>query len=234
MVLKMNRLAVKFVPAAGLALCLILTHLCLAQGYTPTLPDPGSTSLTPKQQQQLGFKAAKQVYQQMPVLPDSSPETQYVRKIGERLVAVIPKEHSWPYQFHVVAEKDINAFALPGGEVFINIGTITAAANEAQLAGVMAHEMSHVYMQHSAKQMQKAQLTQGLAGIAGVLLGNVGGVIGALGQTGIQVGAGMVMLKYSRTDEAQADDVGAIILYRAHYDPVALADFFKKLEAQGG
>jgi predicted Zn-dependent protease len=71
----------------------------------------------------------------------------------------------------------------------------------------MAHEISHVYMQHSAKQMQKAQLTQGLAGLAGAILGEKGGALAGLAQAGVQVGAGMVMLNYSRSDEAQADAV---------------------------
>ena len=208
---------------------------CLAaQSNSPQLPSPGSTSITRQQQQQVGFQAASEIYKQMPILSDSSPETQYIRGLGQRLVAVIPKENSWPFEFHVVAQKEINAFALPGGQMFVNLGTITAASNEAELAGVMAHEMAHVYMQHSAKQMQKAQLTQGLAGIAGAILGDRGGVLGSLGQTGVQIGAGMVMLKYSRSDESQADDVGARILYRAGYNPQALADFFKKLQAQGG
>jgi len=213
---------------------LALAHPCRAQTGAPELPDPGNTSISREQQQQLGFQAAAEVYKQMPVLPDSSPETQYIRQLGQRLVATIPPETSWPFQFHVVAQKEINAFALPGGEMFVNIGTLTAAANEAELAGVMAHEMSHVYMQHSAKQMQKAQLTQGLAGLAGAILGSKGGTLGSLAQMGVQVGAGMVMLKYSRADEAQADAVGAVILYRAGYNPQALADFFKTLESQGG
>jgi hypothetical protein len=170
----------------------------------------------------------------MPVLPDSSPETQYVRQVGERLVATIPRDTTWPFAFHVVAQKEINAFALPGGEMFVNIGTITAARNEGELAGVMGHEMAHVYMQHSAKQMQKSQMTQGIAGLAGAILGARGGMLGSLGQAGVQMGAGMVLLKYSRSDEAQADAVGAIILYRAGYNPQALADFFQTLEAQGG
>jgi hypothetical protein len=135
----------------------------------------------------------------------------------------------------VVAQKEINAFALPGGPMFVNLGTITAAANEAQLAGVMAHEMSHVYMQHSAKQAAKAQTTGLLAGIAGAVLGaTVGGTAQELGQAGIQVSAQGLMLKYSRTDESQADAVGAVVLYKADYNPQALADFFKTLESQGG
>ena len=186
-------------------------------------------------QRALGLQAAAQVYQQMPVLPDNSPETQYIRQLGQKLVATIPPQYSWPFEFHVVAQKEINAFALPGGPMFVNIGTITAAANEAQLAGVMAHEMSHVYMQHSAKQENKAEWTSTIAGLAGGVLGATsGGMLGELAQAGIQFGAQGLILKYSRTDEAQADAVGAIIMYKAGYNPQALADFFKTLEAQGG
>ena len=206
----------------------------LAQFGEPNLPDPGSPGVSREQQQQLGLQAAGEVYKQMPVLPDNSSETLYVRRLGQRLVATIPSDTSWPFEFHVIPQKEINAFALPGGEMFVNVGTITAAENEAQLAGVVAHEMSHVYMQHSAKQMGKAQLTEGLAGLAGAILGMKGGTLGSLGKIGAQMGAGMVMMKYSRGDEAQADEVGAIILYKAGYNPQALADFFKTLEARGG
>ncbi len=206
----------------------------LAQSGVPALPDPGRPSITREQQQQLGLQAAAEVYKQMPVLPDNSSETQYIRRLGQRLVATIPPETSWPFEFHVIPQKEINAFALPGGEMFVNIGTIITAENEAQLAGVMAHEMAHVYMQHSAKQMRKSQLTQGLTGLLGAILGAGGSTLGSLAQAGIQVTAGMVMLKYSRSDEAQADEVGAIILYKAGYNPQALADFFMTLEAQGG
>ena len=190
------------------------------------------------QQIRLGFQAASQVYQTMPVLPDSSRETQYIRKLGQKLVATIPAQYSWPFQFHVIPHKEINAFALPGGPMFVNIGTITAASNEAELAGVMAHEMSHVYLQHSAKQADKAQMTAEIAGLAGAVLGGTvgglaGGMVGQLGRMGIQVGAQGVMLKYSRNDEAQADAVGAIILYKSGYNPQAMADFFKKLAAEG-
>jgi hypothetical protein len=119
--------------------------------------------------------------------------------------------------------------------MFVNVGTITAAGNEAELAGVMAHEISHVYMQHSAKQAEKAQTTSLFAGLAGAILGAaVGGIGGQLAQMGIQAGAQGLILKYSRTDESQADAVGAIILYKAGYNPKALADFFKAIESKGG
>jgi beta-barrel assembly-enhancing protease len=220
--------------SASICAFLSLPRPCPAQASGPTFPDPGHPGTSPDQQIKLGLQSAAQIYKQMPVLPDNSPETQYVRQIGKRLVATIPPEHTWPYEFHVVAQKEINAFALPGGEMFINLGTITAAANEAQLAGVMGHEMSHVYMQHSAKQERKDEWTSGIAQVAGAVLGARGGLVGELRQEGVQMGGSMLMLKYSRTDEAQADHVGAIVLYRAGYNPRALADFFKTLEAQGG
>jgi Zn-dependent protease with chaperone function len=198
---------------------------------TPELPNPGKVGMTREQQEQLGLKGAAEVYKQMPVLPDSDPVTQYVQQLGKKLLTVIPPQYSWPYQFHVIPQSDINAFALPGGPIFVNIGTINAADNEAQLAGVMAHEMAHVYMQHSAKQAPK----QEWAGILGALGGLLGGTaIGDLAAMGIQMGAGTLLMKYSRGDEAQADAVGAIIMYKAGYDPKAMALFFQKLQEVAG
>jgi Zn-dependent protease with chaperone function len=227
----------------------VITRLCLttllfatqayAQSAAPTFPDPGKTSMSKENQRALGMQAAAQVYQQMPVLPDSSPETIYIRQIGQKLVATIPQENSWPFEFHVVPQKEINAFALPGGQMFVNVGTITAARNEAELAGVMGHEMAHVYMQHSAKQAGKAETTNTLAGLASLVLGSTvgqkaGGLVGQLGQMGIQMGAEGMMMKYSRTDESQADAVGAVVLYKAGYNPQGMADFFQMMASQGG
>ena len=220
----------------ALVLTLLLTQpfaLTTAQAQTsPTLPDPGNTGMNKQQQQQLGLQAMGEVYKQMPVLPDSSPETQYVQHLAKKLTAVIPPDKSWPYQFHVIPASDINAFALPGGPIFVNIGTITAAENEAQLAGVLAHEMSHVYMQHSAKQAPKATWAQIIAGLGGAVLPQSG--LGNLARMGIQFGAGTMLMKYSRGDEAQADSVGAIIMYKAGYNPQAMADFFETLQKKYG
>ena len=213
---------------------LLLVTQVWAQTAGPVFPNPGKTSMSKEKQQALGMEVATQVYQQMPVLPDNSPETQYVRQLGQKLVATIPQEYSWPFEFHVVPQKEINAFALPGGQMFINIGTITAAKTESELAGVMAHEMSHVYMQHSAKQASKAEKTNLIAGIASAVLGSRGGMIGQLGQMGIQMGAQGLMMNYSRSDESQADSVGAMILYKAGYNPQGMADFFQTMGSQGG
>lgn len=218
-------------------LALVLTALMTEPAWLlaaipgPELPNPGSVSMSREDQEKLGLQAAAEVYKQMPVLPDSSPVSQYVQELGKRMERVIPQQYTWPYQFHVIQQKDINAFALPGGPIFVNLGTITAADNEAELAGVIAHEMSHVYMQHSAKQAPKQEWANILGALGGAL---GGGALGGLARAGIQLGAGAVLLKYSRGDEAQADSVGAIIAYKSGFNPQAMADFFQKLEQQGG
>ncbi|HKW76926.1 MAG TPA: M48 family metallopeptidase [Terriglobales bacterium] len=218
--------------ACLLALLLAAPMELMAATPTPELPDPGKPGMSKEQQEQVGLQAMAQVYQQMPVLPDSSPMTQYVQHLGKKLEAVIPPDHNWPFQFHVIPASDINAFALPGGPMFVNAGAIQAADNEAELVGVMAHEMSHVYMQHSAKQAPKAGVAQVIAGLAGAVLG--GSAIGRLAAMGIQFGAGTMLMKYSRHDESQADAVGSIIMYKAGYNPKAMADFFTKLEQKYG
>ena len=164
--------------ALGLALLIAVPAWPVGARLAPELPDPGHPGMSREKQEQLGLKTAAEVYKLMPVLPDSNPVTQYIQRLGNKLVAVIPRERSWPYQFHVIQQSDINAFALPGGPIFINIGTINAADNEAQLAGVLSHEMSHVYMQHSAKQAPK----QEWASILGALGGLLGGTAGDLAE----------------------------------------------------
>jgi beta-barrel assembly-enhancing protease len=195
---------------------------------------PCKNNVPPAQQVELGQKAGQQVYKQMPVLPDSSPETQYISQLGQKLVAQAPG-YKWPYNFHVANVAEINAFALPGGTVFVNLGTIQAAANEAQLAGVMAHEISHVVLQHSVCNAEKQQREGLIAGIgqiaAGVLLGGAAGQV--VGQ-GIGLGAGLHFLKMSRGAEQQADLMGVGILYDAGYDPRGLPQFFETIQAKYG
>jgi Zn-dependent protease with chaperone function len=221
------------------SLVLLVATQAYAQTAAPTFPNPGRTSITRDQQTALGLEAAGQVFQQMPVLPDESPESVYIRQLGQKLVATIPEGASWPFEFHAIPQKEINAFALPGGQMFINVGVLMSARNEAELAGVMAHEMAHVYMQHSAKQAGKAQTTSMIAGIASAVLGSTvgnraGGLVGQLGQMGIQLGAQGFLMKYSRNDESQADAVGAVILHKAGYNPQSMADFFKTMGAVAG
>jgi hypothetical protein len=192
-------------------------------------------AFTEQQEIAEGSNVAAQVYPQMPVLPDSSPVSQYVRQLGARLVSYAPG-YKWPYAFHVVAGEEINAFALPGGSIFVNLGTIQAAETESQLAGVMAHEISHVVMRHSTCNLTKQQTYGTLAGLgqlgAGILLGN--GTLGSAVAQGIGIGAGLGFLKMSRDYEKQADLLGAGILYDAKYDPRGLPQFFETTQAKYG
>jgi len=197
-------------------------------GSAPQLPNPGTTGMNRQQQQQLGLQAMGEVYKQMPVLPDSSPETQYIQRLGKKLMAVIPADRSWPYQFHVIPAADINAFALPGGPIFVNIGTITAAENEAQLAGVMAHETGHVVARHAARNMIAAYGLEAVAALAG------GQNPGLLTQLGTSIAANGLMLAHSRQDETEADEYGARYAAAAGYDPRALISFFQILQRQEG
>lgn len=211
---------------------LLLSSSLFAQKANVPLPSPSGFNLFSVQQEiDVGRQNAAKVNQQYPVLPESSPISQYVQRLGERLAEQLPQP-TYPFQFHVIAEKDINAFALPGGPVYVNLGTIQACANEAQLAGVMAHEISHVYMRHSTKQASKEEVAQVPLGIVGAMLG--GSMGGALANLGLQMTAGSVFLKYSRDAESQADHVGAQIMYDAGYDPYQLALFFAKLDEEGG
>lgn len=184
----------------------------------------------------LGQQASQQVRQQMPLINDGYVDD-YVESVGSRLVAAIPSEFRHPefrYSFDVVNARDINAFALPGGPMYINRGMIEAARREGEMAGVMAHEISHVALRHAtaqATETQKFQIGSVLGQIAGAV---IGGVPGAIIGTGSQIGFGAGALKYSRKYETQADILGAQIMARAGYDPRDLAAMFQTIERQGG
>jgi len=185
---------------------------------------------TVEQEIQAGKEAVAQTNRQYPVLPDSNPVTQYIQQLARRLVQYAPGE-KWPYQFHVVNQKEINAFALPGGPLYVNVGTIQAADNEAQLAGVMAHELSHIIQRHATRAATKQYKAQVGLGILGAILG--GGVGGQLAAAGISFAAGSYFLKNSRQSEKEADLLGTDMMYDAGYDPIQLPRFFEKIEAEG-
>lgn len=183
-----------------------------------------------------GRQAAQQVEQQLPLVRDQYVQS-YIERIGNRLVDAIPNEFQQPafrYSFKVVDARDINAFALPAGFTYVNRGLIDAARNEGELAGVMAHEISHVALRHAtaqATETQKYQIGSVLGQIAGAVIGGgLGQVIGA----GSQIGFGAGALKYSRGYETQSDLLGAQIMARAGYDPRDLANMFRTIAQQGG
>jgi len=185
---------------------------------------------SPQTDVQLGKKNAELMEQHLPSCNDPKVD-EYLTRLGLRLVAKLPTRGiQYPWEFHCVNDKSINAFALPGGYVFVNRGAIEASDNEAQLAAVMGHELSHVALRHGTAQASKAQLAQGAAGIFGGLFG--GSTAGDLLTQGVSLGAGGLLLRYSRTDETQADVMGTQVLYDSGYDPRAMAQFFEKLQAE--
>ena len=197
-------------------------------------PRPCKNAFTEQQETTEGQKAAQEVYKQMPVLPDTDPVSQYVQRLGARLVAYAPG-YKWPYNFHVVNVEDINAFALPGGSIFVNVGTIQAAETEAQLAGVMAHEISHVAQRHSTCNITKQRTPSLLAGLGQIAAGiALGGAAGAAVQQGIGLTAGLSFLRMSRDAEKHADLMGTDILYDAGYDPRAMPQFFEVIQGKYG
>ncbi len=192
---------------------------------------PGFNLFTKDQDIQLGKEAAAEVEKQVEVVNNSELNA-YITLIGNRLAAQ-PQAGKYAYTFKVVNDTSINAFALPGGPTFVNTGLISAVDNEAQLAGVLAHEISHVALRHGTNQASKANLIQLPALLAGKAVGS-GSLLGQLSQLGIGLGANSVLLKFSRTAENQADLLGAQIAAQAGYNPVEIARFFQKLESEGG
>ncbi|MGH9751766.1 MAG: M48 family metalloprotease [Blastocatellia bacterium] len=193
---------------------------------------PGFNLFSPEQDIQIGRQSTQQILTETPMLDDPEIES-YVEQLGAKLASKAAGE-KFPYQFRVVATREINAFALPGGFLFVNAGAIEAARNEGELAGVMAHEIAHVALRHGTNQASKAQLARAGLGVLGSIAGggnsDLGQAVGAIGG----VGANMLFLKYGRAAEKEADLEGARIMVEAGYDPRDMANFFKTLATQGG
>lgn len=228
-----DRLIKNFV-AYGLGLSLaLLPSLAAAQGTSISAPKNGYSVADDVK---VGRQASAEVRQKLPLLPESGEVDAYVERVGRRLVAALPRQFAQPqfqYSFDVVNAREINAFALPGGPMFVNRGMIQAARTEGEMAGVMAHEISHVALRHGTAQATKAQRLQ-LPAIGGAILGAIiGGNVGGIIAQGTQMGLGVYALKYSREYETQADLLGAQILANAGYDPRELANMFRTIEQQG-
>lgn len=215
------------VPSLLLVTCLVAVP-CLEARVEPT---HGFNIFSQDDEIKLGQENTAQVVKQLPVLPDSDPVTQYVQRLGARLADRAPG-YKWPYNFHVVNLKEINAFALPGGPIFVNLGTVQAADNEAQLAGVMAHEISHVVQRHGTRAASKQMGAQLPLAILGGIMGN--STLAKAAELGISFGVGSYFLKNSRQSESEADLLGTDIMYDSGYEPQQMAVFFEKLEKQMG
>lgn len=213
-----------------------MVALALAAPAAQTQIAPDKNKYSPADDVKLGREAADQARKELPMLNDDRVDS-YVEDVGRRLANAIPANLRHPefrYTFDVVNQKEINAFALPGGPMFLNRGMIESAQNEAQMAGVMAHELSHVALRHGTAQATKGEKFQ-VGAVAGQILGAiVGGTAGSVIAQGSQFGLGAYFMKYSREYERQADLLGAQIMARAGYDPREMANMFKIIEKDGG
>lgn len=181
-----------------------------------------------------GRDSALEVERKTSILRDGE-VTGYVERVGRRLVNALPRElrHTeFRYTFKVVDDKDLNAFALPGGWVYINRGMITAARNEGELAGVMAHEISHVALRHGTAQLSKAYPWLIALGVGVAVLGE--GKAGQIAAVGGVVALQLYFMKFSRKYETQADILGSQLMARAGYDPDDLANIFRLIESRQG
>ena len=220
-----NRIVARPALAAIVALTL-MSGIANAQ----TSVKPGWNLFSPQDDVQIGQQSAVQAEQQLPILNDNQVQA-YVNRIGQRL-AQNAGGPQFQYQFKVVNASDINAFALPGGYVYVNRGVLDQARNEGEVAGVLAHEISHVALRHGTHQASKAYAAQaGLSILGGILGGRVGGgaaqIINAVGGLGLNA----LFLKYSRDLESQADVRGSQILAASGYSPQDMINFFKTLES---
>src|SRR6202171_3428329 len=212
----------------------VILAVCLAaplQIFARYQPTRGSNAFSRDQELEAGQQASADVLKKMPVLPEDDPVTQYVQRLGAQLTAHAPGD-PWPYHFRVVNQKEINAFALPGGPIFVNLGTIQYADADAELDGVMAHEIYEVVQRHGTRAASKQMAAQLPLAILGGVMGQ--GALSQMAQMGLGFGIGSYFLKNSRTAESEADLLGTDIMYDSGFNPRAMADFFTKLEEEGG
>ncbi|HXW04713.1 MAG TPA: M48 family metalloprotease [Vicinamibacterales bacterium] len=215
---------------AAASVALLVAAISGAVGQTRITPP--RNKYTPEQDVQLGREAAAEVRREYPIIENPT-VTRYLDRLGRQLVEAAPAEFDHPafeYSFTPVNLKEINAFALPGGPMFVNRGMFEAAATEGEVVGVMAHELSHVLLRHGTANATKAQGFQ-LGQLAGAIAGAVvGGGWGQVISQGSQFGLGTWLLKYSREYERQADLLGAQIMARAGYDPRDLGRMFETIQ----
>jgi len=212
----------------------VISYYSLRQ-QNPITGEAQHISMDVDQEVALGLEAAPQMAQEMGGLDPDEDVQRVVAQVGERVVRQ-SGAHDTPYQFHfrVLADRQtVNAFALPGGPVFITRGLLSRLENEAQLAGVLGHEAGHVVGRHAAEQIAKSQLAQGLIGAAGVA-GSDGNGNGQHAAQLAALAAQIVQLKYGREDEIQADTLGVRFMSQAGYDPRALLEVMRILSEAPG
>jgi predicted Zn-dependent protease len=221
--------ALEFARTWGKAL-VILTLVAATAGacsINPVSNLPEVTLLTVEQEKKIGEEEAKKVEQEMGLLDDAALNS-YADALGQRLVKESPRQDI-PYQFHVVDMVEPNAFALPGGYVYVTRGLLALVNTEDELAGVVGHEIGHVAARHTVQRISRqgpfALITNLVSGVTGFFVPVVGNIVGGIGN----FAQSLVFSPYSRSQESQADEVGQEIAAKAGWDPLGLAIFLDTL-----
>lgn len=216
---------------------ILIILLFPAAGYARNPGDPlkpGFNLFSREQDIQLGQEASQEVLKKSKPVSNKNIQD-YVNGVGQRLAQQPEaRESGFQFRFTVLDDPQVNAFALPGGPMFIYSGLLKIVDKEGELAGVMAHEMAHVILRHGTHEASKQQFISLPAALAGQIAGSGSSMLGRLAQLGIGLGANSVILKFSRSAESEADALGARMMAEAGYDPIEMAHLFQKLESSGG
>lgn len=201
-----------------------------SSSINPVTGEKQRIRMTPQQEVALGRQQAPLMAREFGGLHPDPQARQLVAAVGARLVNhSIARKSGYPFSFNLLAEnRTVNAFALPGGPIFITAGLLSRLKTEGQLAGVLGHEVGHVIGRHSAEQMSKSAMISGMANAA-ILTGI--DPTGGIAASGI---AKMKQLEYGRDDETEADELGVQLMVQAGYDPRALVEVMKILAAASG
>jgi predicted Zn-dependent protease len=202
-----------------------------SQEYNPVTDEDQHISITKDQEIALGKQSTPEIIKQFGGLHPDNEVQNRIDEIGERLVnESIADDTDWEFEFYVLDDPEtINAFALPGGPVFITTGLLSQLDEEDEVAGVLAHEIVHVLARHGAERMAQSELTNGLVGAVGVASGNANAA-----QTAAVIGQ-LVNMSYGRDDELQSDGIGVCLMIDAGYDPEGMIEVMQVLaEASGG
>lgn len=225
----------RFIGAALIAVFSLITYYC-NRSTNPVTGETQHVSMSAEQEIALGLQAAPQMAEQYGGLSQNAEVAARIKEIGQRIVSQTAASKSpYKFDFHLLADpKTVNAFALPGGQVFITEGILSQLKSEGELAGVLGHEIGHVVGRHSAEQVAKSQLTQGLSGAAAVAAYDPERPGTAAAAAGAAMVAKLMTLRFGREDELEADRMAVRFTADAGYDPRAMLGVMQTLERVGG
>jgi predicted Zn-dependent protease len=206
---------------AGVVVAISLFTYFGSQSTNPVTKDVQHISMSPEQEIAMGLQAAPEMAAEFGGLDPNQSDQQRVQEIGQLIVQDLGQHNPYQYDYHLLADtQTVNAFALPGGQIFITRALYDQLETDGELAGVLAHETGHVVARHSAEQIAKAQLTQGLTGAAVIAACDPNSPNGCIAASQLAVVVGQLIdMRYSRADETEADGLGVCFMSDSGYDP---------------